>query len=289
MPEIFNHQLKRQVFKFLTNRPFWVNLLAAIALTFLIIFIILKMLGWITKHGDTLTVPVVTGKKTNDAIKVLESKGFEVLVQDSVYTDTAANGIVLKQLPEGNATVKVNRTVFITINRVIPPSFDMPKLEGQSMGAALDILERNHLKLEDTLFRPDFMKGYVLEQQYNGSKIAPGTKIKWGSKITLVIGSGIENSQQIVPDVTGQTYAEAKAFLEAEGIIVAPVPNADVKDTGRAYVFDQRPPRFNEEKAPNYIRPGMVMDLFLSVDNQAPPPTDEDKKKKDKPKKDKNE
>jgi eukaryotic-like serine/threonine-protein kinase len=288
MPIIFNHQSRKQVFKFLTNRPFWVNLLAAIALGFLIIFIILKMLGWITKHGDTLTVPVVTGKKTNDAIKLLESKGFDVQVQDSVYTDTAANGIVLKQLPEGNATVKVNRTVFITINRVVPPSFDMPKLEGQSMGAALDILERNHLKLQDTLFRPDFMKGYVLEQQYNGSKIAPGTKIKWGSKITLVIGSGIENSQQIVPDVIGQTYAEAKAFLEAEGIIVAPVPNADVKDTGRAYVFDQRPPRFNEEKAPNYIRPGMVMDLFLSVSNDAPA-ADEDKKKKDKPKKDKNE
>lgn len=277
------------MFKFLTNRPFWVNLLAAIALGFLIIFIVLKMLGWITKHGETLTVPVVTGKKTNDAIKLLESKGFDVQIQDSVYTDTAANGIVLKQLPEGNATVKVNRTVFITINRVVPPSFDMPKLEGQSLGAALDILERNHLKLQDTFFRPDFMKGYVLEQQYNGSKIAPGTKIKWGSKITLIIGDGINESEQIVPEVTGQTFAEARAFLEAAGIIVAPVPDADVRDTGRAYVYRQNPPRFNEEKAPNYIRPGMVMDLFLSVNNQAAPTDDGDKKKKDNLQKNKNE
>jgi eukaryotic-like serine/threonine-protein kinase len=278
------------VFKFLTNRPFWVNLLAAIALAFLIIFTVLKMLGWITKHGETLTVPVVTGKKTPDAIKLLESKGFEVLVQDSVYTDTAANGIVLKQLPEGNATVKVNRTVFITINRVVPPSFDMPKIEGQSLSAALDILERNHLKLEDTLFRPDFMKGYVLEQQFNGSKIAPGSKIKWGSKITLVIGAGIENERKIVPDVTGQTYAEAKAFLEAEGIIVAPVPDPDVKDTARAFVKRQNPTRFNDEKAPNYIQPGQVMDLFLSVTNEVPAADDDKKKKdKDKAKKDNNE
>jgi eukaryotic-like serine/threonine-protein kinase len=276
------------VFKFLTNRPFWVNLLAAIALAFLIIFIVLKMLGWITRHGDTLTVPVVTGKKTADAIKLLESKGFDVQVQDSVYTDTAANGIVLKQLPEGNATVKVNRTVFITINRVVPPSFDMPKLEGQSQSAAIDILERNHLRLEDTIFKPDFMKGYVLEQLYRGSKIAPGTKIQWGSKITLVIGSGVDDKMQIVPDVLGQTYAEAKAFLEAEGIIVAPVPDAGVKDTANAYVYRQNPPRFNEEKAPNYIRPGMVMDLFLSVTNDVPA-ADDDKKKKDKLKKDNNE
>jgi eukaryotic-like serine/threonine-protein kinase len=275
------------VFKFLTNRPFWVNLLAAILLAFLLFYALLKMLGVITKHDQTLTVPAVLGKKTADAIKQLESKGFEVRIQDSIYTDTAANGIVLKQLPEGNSTVKVNRTVFITVNRVIPPLFDMPKIEGQSLGAALDILERNHLKLEDTLFRPDFMKGYVLEQLHNGRRIAAGSKIQWGSKITLVIGAGVENERKIVPDVTGLTYADAKASLEAEGIIVAPVPNADVRDTARAFVYDQRPPRFNEEKLPNYIQPGQVMDLFLSVRNEAPRDSMDNKKQKVKTKSDK--
>lgn len=272
------------MFKFLTNRPFWVNLLAAMALAFLLFFGFLKMLGWITKHDATLTVPAVLGKKTADAIKMLESKGFDVQIQDSVYTDTAANGIVLKQLPEGNSTVKVNRTVFITINRVIPPSFDMPKLEGQSLGAALDILERNHLKLEDTLFRDDFMKGYVLEQVHNGRRIATGSKIQWGSKITLIIGAGVKNERIIVPDVIGITYAAAKAQLEAQGIIVAPVPNANVKDTGQAFVFDQRPPRFNEDKQPNYIQPGQVMDLFLSVTNEAGRDSLDEKKPKSKTK-----
>ena len=179
--------------------------------------------------------------------------------------------------------------VFITINRVVPPSFDMPKLEGQSLGAALDILERSHLKLGDTLFKPDFMKGYVLEQQYNGRKIAPGSKIQWGSKITLIIGAGVENERMIVPDVIGLTYAEAKAQLEAQGVIVVPAPNADVKDTGRAFIFDQRPPRFNEEKLPNYIQPGQVMDLFLSVNNEARRDTLNDNKPKPKPKSKNNE
>lgn len=272
------------MFKFLTNRPFWVNLLAAVVLAFLLFYGFLKMLGVITKHDATLTVPAVMGKKTEDAIKLLESKGFEVQIQDSVYTDTAAKGIVLKQLPEGNSTVKVNRMVFITINRVVPPSFDMPKLEGQSLGAALDILERSHLKLEDTLFKPDFMKGYVLEQQYKGRKIVPGSKIQWGSRITLIIGAGVENERMIVPDVIGLTYAEAKAQLEAQGVIVVPAPNADVKDTGRAFIFDQRPPRFNEEKLPNYIQPGQVMDLFLSVTNEAGRDSLNDNKPKSKPK-----
>lgn len=268
------------MFKFLTNRPFWVNLLAAIGLGLLLVLLFLKTLGWLTKHGDTLMVPSVLGKKTNEAIKQLEAKGFDVQVQDSIYNDTMPRGTVIKQLPEGNSTVKVNRTVFITVNRVIPPSFAMPKLEGQSMSAALDILERNHLQLEDTIFRPDFMKGYVLEQQYKGNKIAPGASIQWGSKITLVIGSGVDDKQQIVPDVIGMTYSEAKEQLETVGIIVSPVVDKDVKDTLGGYIYKQNPTRFNEEHGPNYIRPGQVMDLFISVNNRSPIDSLEDKKDK---------
>ncbi len=125
------------MFKFITDRPFWVNLLAAIALAFLVLFIFLQLLGRITKHGQYLTVPSVMGKKTTDAIKFLEDKGFEVVIQDSVYTDTAKMGIVLKQLPDPNSTVKINRTVFLTVNRVTLPLVEMPALEGKTLNFAL--------------------------------------------------------------------------------------------------------------------------------------------------------
>ncbi|HMW27823.1 MAG TPA: PASTA domain-containing protein, partial [Ferruginibacter sp.] len=125
------------MFKFITNRPFWVNLLAAILLGLLLLFLFLKMLGWITKHGEYLKVPAITGMKTTDAVKLLEKQGFDVFIQDSVFTDTAARGVVLKQIPDPNSTVKINRTVFITVNRVVPPMIEMPNLEGQSLSFAL--------------------------------------------------------------------------------------------------------------------------------------------------------
>jgi eukaryotic-like serine/threonine-protein kinase len=253
------------MFKFITHRPFWVNLLAAGALAFLIIFIILKLLGWITKHDAYLQVPPVLGKKTGDAIQLLESKGFAVVIQDSIYTDTARAGIVLKQLPDANATVKINRTVFLTVNRAVPPMIDMPKIEGQSLSFALDILERNHLKLEDTIFKPDFQAGMVLEQQYKGVRIPEKAKVQWGSKITLVIGSGIDNKPFMVPSLTGMTYGEAKSYLEGLGITIASViTEPDVKDTAAAFIFKQNPERFDEEKKPLYIQAGQVMDIWLS-------------------------
>ncbi len=259
------------MFKFITNRPFWVNLLAAGALAFLIIYIILKLLGIITKHDAYLKVPPVLGKKTTDAVKLLEEKGFQVEIVDSIYTDTAKAGIVLKQLPDANATVKINRTVFLTVNRAIPPMIDMPKLEGQSLNFALDLLERNHLKLGDTIFKPDFQAGSVLEQQYNGVRIPEKAKVQWGSKITLVIGSGIDSKPFLVPSLLGMTYGEAKSYLEGLGITVASVmPEANVRDTAAAFVWRQNPERFDEEKKPRYIQAGQVMDLWLSKEMKTP-------------------
>ncbi len=252
------------MFKFITRRPFWVNFLVAALLAFLLGYFFLKMLGVITKHDAYLKVPALVGKKTNDAIKLLEKDGFIVEIQDSIFTDTAARGVVLKQLPDGNATVKINRTVYLTINRVIPPMIEMPKLEGQSLSFALDMLTRNHLKLEDTIYRPDFQIGAVLEQQFNGVKIPEKAKVQWGSKITLIIGSGLDNQQMIVPSIVGMTFKDAKAYLDSRGIsIAAIIPEADVKDTANAYVNKQSPERFDEEKKPIYIMPGQVMDIWI--------------------------
>ena len=253
------------MFKFITDRPFWVNLLAAAVLGLLLIFLTLQMLGWITKHGDYLTVPAVKGKSSVDAIKLLESKGFDVTIQDSVFTDSLPRGIVIKQLPDADATVKVNRTVFLTVNRYMPPMIVMPALEGKSLGFATDLLLRNHLVLGDTTYKPDFMKGSVLEQYYLGKKIAAGTNLPWGSSISLVIAGGLDEVQIMVPDLVGKTFADAKAALEASGINIGAVIAKDaIKDTAAAFIYKQSPERYNDEKQPVYIHPGQLMDVYIS-------------------------
>jgi beta-lactam-binding protein with PASTA domain len=252
------------MFAFITRKPFWVNFLAAIGLGLLIIFFLLQLLGWMTKHGEYLTVPKVKGKGTAEAIRLLESQGFEVVIQDSVYTDSLARGTVIKQLPEPNSTVKINRAVFITVNRYVPPMIAMPSLEGKSMNFAIDILRRSHLQLQDTLFRPDFMKGSVIEQQFQGVRISAGTKLQWGSAVTLVIGGGLQDENIPVPELLGLTYGQAKSQLDSMGITLSPVPDLSVRDTLAAFVYRQNPMRLNDEKQLNYIRPGMVMDLWLS-------------------------
>jgi len=256
----------KKLFRYLTRQPFWVNLLAALLLVFLIGFLFLQSLSWFTNHGEYLKVPAVKGQNVDNAIKILESKGFDVVIQDSVYFDSIPKYTVIKQLPEPDATVKVNRTVFLTINRAAPPDVSMPKLEGLSFRFAFDLLQRNHLKLGDTIYRPDFMKGSILEQQYNGDRITAGTKIPWGAKITLIIGGGLQVEQIAVPDLVGMTFADAKALLETKGITLASIiAMSTVRDTASAFVYKQNPEKYDIDKVtPLYIRPGQTMDLWLS-------------------------
>jgi beta-lactam-binding protein with PASTA domain len=253
------------VFKFITDKPFWVNLLVTILLAVALIYGILQMLGVITKHGQYLTVPNVVGKNTVKAIKLLEEQGFEVIIQDSIYTDTAQKGVVLKQLPDPNNTVKINRTILLTVNRVTLPLIDMPALEGKTLNFALTILKRSHLILGDTIYRPDFMSGSVLEQVFNGTRIKPGAKIPWGSAVDLYIGSGLNEEPILVPDLIGKTFDEAKMMLQENGLLLgALVTEGTISDTPAAFIWKQSPPKFNDLNEPVFIKPGQLMDLWIS-------------------------
>jgi beta-lactam-binding protein with PASTA domain len=256
--------------KFISGKPLWVHILLAIALVFMLLITFLWSLGLITKHGKTLTIPSVMGTSLGDAQKLLEARGFEMEIQDSVFVDTAAPLSVLRQFPEADAVVKENRTVYLTISRAIAPAIDMPNLEGMSFRTAEMVLKQYGLKLEDTIFKPDFAKNSVLEQQHNDQRIKPGSKIRMGSGIVLILGSGLGQDAFSVPDMFGLTYADARAFLEANGLnLGAPVFDQDVRDSSNAFVYRQSPQRFSDDGRINRIRQGQSVDLWLSVEKPA--------------------
>lgn len=255
------------MFKFIARQSFIVNLLIALILVFLVGFLFFQSLGWLTHHGEYLKVPSVTGKNVDDAVDLLEKEGFEVVITDSLYNDSLPLNIVKKQLPDPDATVKVNRTVFLNVNPTTLPMIEMPNLEGLSFRFALDKLGKNHLKLGDTTQTPNFMKGSVLSQSYNGSKIKPGTKIRWGSAVDLEIGGGNEEIKIPVPDLSGLTVADARAILKEKGIVLAAIlTTGNITDTANAFIFKQNPDALTYENIPAYIQPGQTMDIWIQAE-----------------------
>ncbi|MBI1781168.1 MAG: PASTA domain-containing protein [Sphingobacteriales bacterium] len=239
------------MFEKITKRSFLFNVLIAGVVSFLVILIFLFSLDFFTNHGQSKTVPEVKGKNLTEAIKVLEAAGFDAEVTDSVYFDTIPGLQITRQLPDPGELVKVNRVVYLTVNRMVPPIIDMPNLVGQSEASALMILKALGLRLGDTIMKPDFAKGSVLQQLKDDNDIKPGTKLQMGSSIDLVIGAGIADESIIVPDLIGLTFADAKVLLESNKILMgAVVPKSDVTDTMKAYIYD--------------ISPGQLIDVYLS-------------------------
>jgi eukaryotic-like serine/threonine-protein kinase len=258
------------MFKFITQRSFGVNLLVAIALLLLIVFIFFLSLDSITRHNESVAVPSVTGKSLTEATTILTQKNFNVSVQDSVYIDTLAPLMVVKQSPESEEVVKMNRTIYLTINRATPPLIEMPDLRGFSFRSAQMFLESLGLKLGKTTYTPDIARNAVKDQLIDGKTIDPGTKVAMSTAIDLVLGNGLGDTQLAVPDLIGLTIAQAKEYLSGDNISIGTIlTTSPVSDTANAYIVKQNPEPLTElptgEKVNNRIRAGQLMDVWISM------------------------
>jgi len=254
------------IFQFITKRSLWVNILAGIALMVIVFFIFVFFLRVITKHGKSRLVPDVTGKTFDEAKQLLRKDDFGYEVVDSVYIDSLPPLAIVRQVPDGDAVVKIDRTVYLTINRAVPPQVEMPNLLGFSHRSAEMQLANLGLKIGSITYKPDFAKNSVLEVLYNGTEIKPGTRIQMGSSVSLVLGDGLGDTEYPVPALLGMKYMDAQSLLASSGINIFVAVAAGVTDTAAAYIYQQDPARFSEEGKLNKIRPGQMISVWLQTE-----------------------
>jgi len=232
----------------------------------LVLFLLSVLLGPVTRHNKNKTVPNVVGKSLAEARKILDKSGFEVEVQDSIYTDTTAKGSVLRQIPEGDATVKISRTVYLTVNRHVPPLVEMPNFVGFSLRNIELQLKNMGLRIGDTIYVDDFARNSVKDVMYKGESLSPGTKLQQGSSVELVLGNGVGENEFTVPNLIGMTYGEAQKLLHRNGLdFLVVLPDPSVMDTANSFIYWQNPPRMGEDGRRIKIRSGQTMDVRLSV------------------------
>ncbi len=67
---------------------------------------------------------------------------------------------VIKQIPEADEVVKENRTVYLVVNRAVPPVVEMPNLIGYSFRNAEMVLKNMDLRIGDTTFKARFCQEF---------------------------------------------------------------------------------------------------------------------------------
>lgn len=228
-------------FTYLGTRTFRKNLLIAAISVLAFLLIIFYSLNFYTRHGEGLPVPKLKGMAVENAIQLLESKGFRYQI-DSVYLIDKEPGMVVEQDPDPNTNVKINRTIYLTIITRLAPNISFPDISGKTFLEARSILNNYGLKLGDTTYTSDVARDVVLSITYKGNTIAAEQQIPKGSRINLVLGDGMGASEVDIPNLLGLNLNEARLSLLGASLLLGNVTyEGTVIDTIGARIIKQDP------------------------------------------------
>ena len=200
----------KDFFSFKTNKYFWLNLIAMMAVVILLLFGVLKWLDVYTRHGEAVVVPDVKGMTVGEAEMLLRNHGLVCVVSDSNYVKNKPAGSILELNPSAGQKVKEGRTIYLTINTLDVPLRLVPDVADNSSvrQAQAKILAAGFKLSENELISGE--KDWVYGVKYKGRQLNMGDKVPVGATLTLLVGDGEtqvqdSDSLEIVEDAAGTT------------------------------------------------------------------------------------
>ena len=250
---------------FLRSRLFLVHLLLSSSVAVLLLIGVYFWLDRFTKHGETVVVPELRNIPFSRIDGKLEGTMFNYEIADSsVFLLDKPPGTVIDQDPAPGQSVKVGRTIYVTVTRKIPPRVKIPHLTDVSKRQAEAILMSYGLRSGEVIYEPDVAKDVVLALRYKSRELRVGDEVPKGSSIDLVLGDGKGNTETGIPVLIGLTLDEARFVLEASGLVAGEVDfDESVRDTTLARVFRQEPMPGDSTE----LLQGETVGLFLTQNN----------------------
>jgi beta-lactam-binding protein with PASTA domain len=214
----------------------------------------------VTNHGESITVPDLTGMKIEELQSFLSDHDLRYEVSDSAYSENLPPLSVLIQFPKAGAKVKENRMIYVTVNQIHPPTVPLPDLVDRSRINAEVVLKSNELKRGKIILEPSQFLNLVIEMRYNGSVIKAGTRIPKGAAIDLVVGDGNGPADFRIGDLVGDSYERALFKLAGWNLHLGNVEIPKGEDTTgiEPIVFKQYPPPGDS------VRVGDPVDLWIA-------------------------
>ena len=230
------------MFSYFKSKEFFLSIFGLITAGILgYLFVFYLFLPFYTRHGSSILVPDVSGKNLTEAQKILSKSNLSWEIRDSIYSVDIPAMNVVKQYPVPLSTVKPGRAVFLTINKITPPSVKLPKLVDISVYQAKSRLESWKLGIKEIKKVPDIAQNVVLKVLYNGKEVKEGFVLPQGSQLSLIVGEGLKKNLVEVPNLLGLTLENAEAELRRNGLKLG-AKTYDVAAKGQSgKIFKQAP------------------------------------------------
>ncbi|MFI5145111.1 MAG: PASTA domain-containing protein [Ignavibacteria bacterium] len=161
------------------------------------------------KQGKLVKVPSVVGLSISDAKKTLDDADLEGIQGDIRYDANKPIGTILDQNPVGEQMVKSGRRIYLVVSGG-EQLYDVPNLVGRSVRESKFALAQRNLELQemDSRVSAQYPSGTIISQ------IEPaGSKVKKGTKIGVIVSTGMETGDIKVPELIGKNLEEAKKII----------------------------------------------------------------------------
>jgi beta-lactam-binding protein with PASTA domain len=244
-------------------------LIAFVMLLVLCLFYFYAYLPNTTNHGESITVPNIEGLHIQKVQDFLSRHDLKFEVNDSTYSSQYPPLTVLKQFPAPGSKVKEGRKVYVSINRINPPTVPIPEMIDASLINAEAVLRASELKRGRIhLVRGPFLN-VVKEIRVNGSKVEPGVRIPKGTVIDLVVMDG--GSMFLpTPNVLDFSYEDAVFSIKGSNLNVGNTVLVGGDTTDKHPVILKQKPGPNEN-----IKVGDIVDLWIGPSGTEVPDGDD--------------
>lgn len=244
-------------------------LLAGVVLTTLAILYFYAYLPAITNHNESITVPNIEGMSYDRLEEFLGERNLRWEVSDSSYSDEYPPLTVLKQFPHAGSKVKENRKIFISINRINPPTVPIPDLVDRSVTNAEAVLRSNELKRGKIELVSGPFLNVVQGMKYEGRDIEEGERIPKGSVVDLVVMDGGTNTMQ-APNLIGYSLEDAKIPIFGSNLNLGSIHLVGDTTNVDPVVLKQKPLAYET------IRAGDIMELWIGQEGSEIPEEDDE-------------
>ncbi len=168
-------------------------------------------------RSKQVTVPTVIGESQEDATRILEDEGFDVLPSNFESCDEPLT--VAEQDPPAGEEADEGSTVEISISLGL--SVPVPNVSGRPVADASERLRSAQLQPDDR----EVFDDRVAEGRVVRTEPPAGEQVECESLVTMLVSKG-ENLNP-VPDVLGQSRASAESELRNAGFF----PDVEIKNS----------------------------------------------------------
>lgn len=209
------------------SKYLWGNLIAMF-LVFVLLCVGVKFgIDIYTHHGEAIRVPDIRYKKIEDATRILDDAGLQIVVTDTGYVRSLPADCILEQTPVFGELVKSGHVIYVTINSDHSPRITVPDvIDNCSLREAMAKLTAMGFKLGSPEYIPgeeDWVYGILVK----GKHVVAGDKVSIDDTLIIQVGNGRRDTSDSFDIVDPISHSE-EDVIEGEGTGESETDNFEV-------------------------------------------------------------